>query len=309
MKESNYLNKMKSLLTTLLVVGFSALYGSNLKAEGTDCYLYYFGIGQPADHGRALECFESEKNYMFQILMTINGEGESGKKADVMSLFSLWEKDDQWNATSSLQARALRDAYNRKKSEGSIAKLNFCHDVARDTLNVNLCEYIEQLKGNAEGEKNLKAATENLPQEHRAALQKVNSKFKEFKELEEARTYESYISGTIRGLAAMAQAKFVQTNFQKRIVDLSSNKWPVGSSINEFTEAEAFLKKTIAEEREGKEKDYIEALDRAQKSWIEYRSAWLDFIASMKGKETARAVETSLIKERVDEIKNIPIGE
>src|SRR5947209_5678073 len=110
-----------------------------------DCSDVYFGIHHAPDFSRALKLCESERNWALLIVMHLNGEGTPIDVRKAEELLRAWQKEDP-SQSDSLEAQALRQAIDQRKQHPGVAypRLDFCRDVALDTVTMNTCASIDE---------------------------------------------------------------------------------------------------------------------------------------------------------------------
>ena len=119
---------------TALAITLALLQNSEPRTSATTCDAIYYGIGRPPDLAKAYECYASDGDFEMQIVMILNGDGMPQDPRRVEALFVEWSKHDNWQATSSAQAKALREALASLRAGRLNKHLDFCESIAGDTL-------------------------------------------------------------------------------------------------------------------------------------------------------------------------------
>ena len=127
-------------VTSLLAAPLAA---STPPTAVEDCDRAYFGIDREPDFPHALQCYRADKRWDLLIVMYLNGEGAPVDVAKAEALLQEWGREDQIPG-GSLEARALRAAIEeRRRNPGaSYPRIDYCRDVAEDTLTLNFCGYV-----------------------------------------------------------------------------------------------------------------------------------------------------------------------
>src|SRR5262249_10295801 len=114
----------------------------------------------------------------------------------------------------SLEARALRKEIDERKQHPEIShpRIDYCRDIAQDTLTLNFCGYVKDEIEEGRWEARMTEIRRGLTPAQRALFERMTKACSSFEEAEGGRAYSS-IGGTARTLAAMEQTSFVRARF------------------------------------------------------------------------------------------------
>lgn len=301
-----------------------------------DCDDYYYGIRRAPDLVKALRCYEKEKLWEMAIVMRLNGEGAPASVSKAEELMLAWQKDEP-TQVDSLEAEALRKIIDERKQHpgGPFARIDYCQDIAGDTISINGCAALQDDMGEAELEARMAKIKARLTPAEAAVLGKLVKEFEAFKKAEGGRMYQHYIDGTIRGFASFSQEALVRDNFLTMLQDTVEQRGlqPAGKEAYEAADRElnqayqADLRKSTAFwEDEIKDADqddlahyrsyvqeYKEAAKSAQLHWIRYRDLWAELAGLLyKDRKSvpdpALSMKAAVSRMRVSELKNDPVG-
>lgn len=301
-----------------------------------DCDDAYFGINRAADFPRALRCYQAEKRWDLLIVMYLNGEGTPVDIGKAESLLQEWAREDQVPG-GSLEARALREAIEERKQhpEASFPPIDYCRDLARDTLTLNFCGYVNDQIEEGRQETRIKEIRRELTPAQRSLLDQVMKAFSRFEEAEGGRAYQLYGGGTGRQLAAMGQASFVRAHFSTMIEETVARRGlqPADREAHEAADRELNqvyqddLRKVVEEQEEliqsSSQKElidmyraqiaaYKDAARKAQRQWILYRDLYAELARSLypdrrPGFDPALSLRTALTRVRADKLRHDPM--
>jgi uncharacterized protein YecT (DUF1311 family) len=299
-----------------------------------DCDDAYFGIHRASDFSRALRCYQSEKRWDLLIVMYLNGEGTRVDIGKAETLLQEWAREDQIPG-GSLEARGLREEIDERKQHPEISypRINYCRDIARDTLTLNFCGYVnDEIEENRFDARMAEVRCQLAPAQ-RALFDRMEKAFSLFEEAEGGRVYDS-IGGTARSLAAMGQESFVRARFSAVIEKTIARHGLQPSDRTDYEAADRELNQVyrddlhnFVEEREklietvGDPYDrsrveitlYKEATRKAQLRWIHYRDLYVDLARLLYPDrrptfDPALSLKTALTRIRVSELRHDPMG-
>jgi uncharacterized protein YecT (DUF1311 family) len=304
---------------------------------GVDCDDYYYGIRRAPDLAKALQCYEKKKIWEMAIVMRLNGEGAPASVARAEELLLAWQKADPTQADS-LQVMALRKIIDERKQHpgGPFALIDFCKDIAGDTVTMNACAALDADIEEAKLEARVAKLKKGLTPAAAAVLGKLVAEFEAFKKAEGRRMYQQWIGGTIRGMAASGQEDMVREDFLNLLRDTVEQQGlqPAGKDayeaadrelnqvyqkdVQQYTESwEDSIKNAGPQEDRNQYRRYIQdykadAKD-AQLHWIRYRDLWAELAGLLyKDKKSvpdpALSMKAAVTRMRVIELKNNPVG-
>ena len=332
-----FYKKTPDISPDLVAVKFS------IDGEEVDCDDYYFGVTVEPDFGKALQCYEANKflefegrSWEFLILMHLNGEGTPVDVKKAEELFKAWENALPHEVTS-MQADALREAIQERKRDPqkSYPRLEYCTDIAGDTVTLNFCSWIKERLAENDFETVMAITKAKLKGASKAIFDKVVAAFTLYQESESQRMYQQYIDGTIRRVAASEQASFVQEQFlslvketvEQRGITPADNR-AYEAADNELNQVyqddirdyvkfyEKLIKNAELVQAHERYKRFIEgykkAAKKAQIHWINYRDLWVELARSLNQKRTRTfdpivSMQTALTKLRTVELRNDPV--
>lgn len=329
----------RPLLLSLCAAGLLAtrLAASTPPTAVEDCDKAYFGIDQAADFPQALRCYQAEKRWDLLIIMYLNGEGTPVDVGKAETLLQEWAREDQIPG-GSLEAQALRKVIDERKQhpEGSYPPIDYCRDIARDTLTLNFCGYVSDQIEEGRQEARIKEIRRTLTPAQRSLLDQVMKAFSRFEDAEGGRAYQLYGGGTGRQLAAMGQASFVRAHFSTMIEETVARRGlqPADREAHEAADRELNqvyqddLRKVVEEQEElirsssqealidtyrAQIAAYKEAAREAQRQWIRYRDLYAELARLLypdrrPGFDPALSLKTALTRIRVDELRRDPMG-
>jgi len=301
-----------------------------------DCDGYYYGISGAPDFVRALRCYEAEQRWEMLIPMHLNGEGTPADVGRAEELLLAWQKQDPSQADS-LQVQAFRTIIDERKQHpgGPFAHVDFCDDVAGDTVNMNSCAALYEEMENAKLRARLAKIRSGLTAAQGVALDKVVAEFKVFQLAEGRRMYQQYIDGTIRGIASFGQKDFVRDQFSTLIQDTVERRGLQPADRGAYEAADRELNQVYRDDLRAYTDEYEELFKDGSKEyrdlhgghvekykkdskdaqihWIRYRDLCAELARLLyKGKKAAfdpaLSMKTAVTRIRVLELRNDPIG-
>jgi uncharacterized protein YecT (DUF1311 family) len=300
-----------------------------------DCDDYYYGIHHTQDLAKGLKCYEAEKRWEMLIVMSLNGEGTPVSVPKAEELLLAWQKADPSQAGSP-QAQALRKIIDERKPhpDEAFSQIDFCRDVARDTVSTTACAALEDEMAEAGVEAGVAQVKAGLTPAQAALLDKLVAEYEAFKQAEGRRTYQQAIDGTIRGMASFSQQGVVRSGFLSLLGDVVVRRelQPAGREDFEVAdralnrEYQKSLKDSTASWEDSAKKagsqadrdqyrryvqDYKAAAKSAQLHWIRYRDLWAELAGSLfkdtKGvPDPALSIKTAVTRMRVSELQSDP---
>ncbi len=328
----------RPLLLSLCAAGLLAtrLAASTPPTAVEDCDKAYFGIDQAPDFSRALQCYQSEKRWDLLIVMYLNGEGTPVNIGKAETLLQEWAREDQIPG-GSLEARALRDAIEERKQdpEASHPPIDYCRDIALDTLTVNFCGYVNGQIEEIRQEARIREIRRELTPAQRPLFDQVIKAFSRFEGAETTRAYQLYAGGTVRQLAAMGQESFVSAHLSAMIEKTVARRGLQPADRAAYDAADRELNQVyqddirkVVEEQEKLIQDvsenadlyraqlaaYKKAAREAQRQWIQYRDLYAKLARSLYPDrrrptfDPALSLKTALTRIRISELRHDPLG-
>jgi uncharacterized protein YecT (DUF1311 family) len=330
---------MKSIAIVLIFGALAFAWGcaSSAASGEVDCDDYYYGIRRSPDLARALKCYEAEKMWEMSIVMHLNGEGTPASVAKAEELLMAWQKADPSQADSR-QVEALRKIIDEHKRHpgGPFSRIDFCRDIAGDTVTMNACAALD---GDVE-EAKLEARVEKLKKElappESAALVKLVAEFEAFKKAEGRRMYQQSIDGTIRGMASLGQEDMVREDFLALMGDMIEQRGLQSAGKEAYEAADRKLNQAYQEDVRGYTtswedrikdagphedrnlyrqyiQDYKADAKNAQLHWTRYRDLWAELARLLYKDQKAvpdpvLSMKAAVTQMRVIELKNDPVG-
>ncbi|MEO7419651.1 MAG: lysozyme inhibitor LprI family protein [Thermoanaerobaculia bacterium] len=325
-------------LACLCAVGISAaaLAAASSPPSKEDCDNYYLGIHGVPDLAKALRCYKAEQRWEMLIVMSLNGEGAPVSIPRAEELLLAWQREDP-NQANSLQAMALSEIIDerRQHSDGSFPRVDFCRDIAQDTVAMNSCAALDCEIDEVRLETMLAKVKAGLTPVEAAALDKVVVGFKAFESAEGGRAYQRYIGGTGRIIAAIEQVGFVRDQFSTLTQNTVERRQLQPADRGAYEAADRELNQVYRDDIRTYTKDYEEQIkddqyangDRyrffieeykkdskdAQIHWIRYRDLCAELARLLyKGKkgefDPALSMKTAVTRIRVLELRNDPMG-
>jgi hypothetical protein len=196
-----------------LAITLALLQNSEPRVSATKCDVIHYGIGRPPDLAKAYECYASDGDFEMQIVMILNGDGMPQDPRRVEALFIEWSKHDNWQATSSAQAKALREALVSLRAGRLNKHLDFCESIASDTLAGLRCDSLRTLTRETELNHLLDNTAKTLQPSQRAAFVTLRETFRTFLNAEGARGGQLFIRGTIRHTAGSLLEDHIREHF------------------------------------------------------------------------------------------------
>jgi uncharacterized protein YecT (DUF1311 family) len=285
----------------------------------------YFGIHHGApDFSKALRCYEANKEWQFLILLHLNGEGTPADVQKAEELMHAWEKAEPDQA-GSLEGKALREAIDRGKVHPGEpqARLDYCKDVARDTLALNFCGGIHEEIAEVQGQATIAKVRGQLKPDERAIFDSVVAAFKAFQEADAKRMFQQYSGGTIRNLAGLGQSAFVRERFLALLQETVGQRGLQPADEKAYQAADGELNRVYREAIERYTKNsgadgaqveaYRKDLKEAQLRWIRYRDLWAKLARSLYTEKSgafdpALSMKTAVTQSRVRELRHDPVG-
>jgi uncharacterized protein YecT (DUF1311 family) len=301
-----------------------------------DCNDYYFGITGPRDFAKALRCFEANQDWDFLILMHLNGEGTPADVRKAEELLENWKKTAPADADS-LQAEALGKAIDERKQhpEKAHPRLNYCEDIALDTVHMNECAAIDDEIAEVAFKAEMAKVRTGLTPDQGSLFDRLLREFAAFKDAESKRAYSQWIEGTIRNLQAVGQASSVRDGFLELVRTTVAKRGLKPVSERAYAKADGELNRvyredvaTYAREHEDQIKessdreyqatqkryilDYRQSAREAQLHWIRYRDLGAELARSLypkaPGFDPALSMKTEMTRIRVRELRGSTQG-
>jgi uncharacterized protein YecT (DUF1311 family) len=326
---------MRHAICAVLVL-FASLAAAPAASREVDCDDYYYGIRRAQDLVKALRCYEKEKLWEMAIVMRLNGEGAPASVAKAEELLLAWRKAEPTQADS-LQAEALRKIIDERKQHpgGPFPRIDFCQDIAGDTVTMNGCAALQDDMGEAELEARVAKIKARLTPAEAAGLGKLVAEFEVFKKAEGGRMYQQSIDGTIRGLASFGQQDLVRENFLTLLQDTVERRGLQAAGKEDYEAADRELNQVYqndiqeyvalqedniktADQQEYRDQyrryiqDYKADTKSTQLHWIRYRDLFAELARLLyKDRQSmpdpALSMKAAVTRMRAIELKNDPI--
>ncbi len=282
-----------------------------------DCDDAYFGINRASDFSHALQCYQAEKRWDLLIVMYLNGEGTPVDVGKAETLLQDWAREDQVPG-GSLEARALRLAIEERKQHPGIPypRIDYCRDIARDTLTENFCGYVNDEIEEIRQKTRIAEIRRELTPAQGALFNQVMKAFSRFEDAEGRRAYQLY-GGTIRQIAAMGQVAFVRAQLSATIEETVARRGLQPADQETYDAADRELNQVYRDDLRRVVEDliagYKEAAREAQRRWIRYRDLYVDLARSLYPDrrptfDPALSLKTALTRSRISELRHDPLG-
>ena len=297
------------------------------------CVNAYYGIGQRVNYDKAYKCFQSKNVYEFMAIMQLNGEGTPKNAQKAEQTMKLWFKSDPDNADN-VDADQMRQAVAAHLADPHAPRTDFCDDVGYTTYSMDFCSDVQNRLQEQKTRKAMHAIRASLNPAQQVLWDSIQNAEKIYARAEGLRIYKRYESGTIRAIAADAQVSSVRDDFQGLMTTVFANRslkpassLTVGrlnselrkkykSDIDEFIQDEAYLIEpdSSAEERRqyaSTVADYKIDAKNSQTAWETLRkkcAALAKGIYKQKGVDWSVSVSAAMLKLRIEEIENDPVG-
>jgi uncharacterized protein YecT (DUF1311 family) len=326
---------MRSQLGVLLLLSLGAPASARAEAPANEsCDVYYFGIGQRRDLGRAFACEmaepEERRNWVLVSVMYLNGEGTS---RDVRRARAALEhnRPEECGVTCAVLDEVLRR--HEAAPNKSYRRIDYCKDIAQTTLDVNYCLGVETRRDAFRRKREAKALVVGLPPESSKRFTALAQAFAKFKEADGLREYQNFKEGTIRGEASAIMEKRVSKHhaaalaaWGPKATQVSAGARPLADADRELNEVYrgimAGLSDALAEaqttpdpeERKSRVQAATEvktATRDAERAWMRYAEAWKGFVKAARpdDAEALESLRAFLTEQRIRELKYPSIGE
>ncbi|MBV8453465.1 MAG: hypothetical protein JOZ29_14530 [Deltaproteobacteria bacterium] len=292
------------------------------------CIVAYFGIDRPINYPEALSCFEHERDWPFVVLMHLNGEGVSPdlRQAESLLVSEKWQNPEAFTGS---QAAALEAAIRtcRQSPNQRCAHLDYCKDLADSTLNMEICDALDQVSDESALSQTIAAFENQLSPADRTTFGQVAAEFKAYQLAESRRVSDAVIPGTLYYLAGSGQAALVREDFVKLLAETRASGKLKSITYDQYRLAAKHLWRVYGEDiarmiGEGQEidkeyrwviTDYIKAAQESQRHWLRLRDLLAKLAASqscnsMKGFDPAMALKFAVTTTRLAELRSNPIG-
>ena len=152
--------------------------------------------------------------------MYLNGDGTPRDLRKAQEVIATGEKTYPYELDFEMTP-ILRKAIDRCKSDvhKSCPRVDYCKDLATRTLDMEICQAIDQLDGETASSRAIGLLKSKLSVGDNVIFDRAVAEFKAYQLAEMGRAYDASIDGTIRGLAGSGQAAFVRENFQQLMAE------------------------------------------------------------------------------------------
>jgi len=253
------------------------------------------------------------------------------------TLLQEWAREDQIPG-GSLEAGALREEIDERKQHPEISypRIDYCRDIAQDTLTLNFCGYVSEQVEGVRRETRIREIRRTLTPAQGSLFDQVVKAFSRFESAETTRAYQLYAGGTGRQLAAMGQDTFVSAHLSAMLEETVVRRGlqPTDRAAYEAADRELNqvyqddLRKVVEEQEKliqsTSQKELIDmyraqidayrkAAREAQLQWLRYRDLYADLARSLYPDrrptcDPALSLKTALTRIRVDELRHDPLG-
>ena len=288
---------------------------------------YYYGFGVNQDYQKAFTMFTAEKNISYLVMMYINGDG---RPKDLDKAQELLTKE----ASHCLHVSELQMAINERRGvpEQEQRRIGFC-DLAYTTPELNYCVDLENRLEQKKYDEMLLQLHAELSTKAKEILAKIEQESQTIQRIDAARSYTSYLNGSIRGVARASTEGYIKERHYKRIEAFLVKRTLPNSSSTALQAADKELNVVYQSQRQA-EKDLLDTdadpetqaatkkiieeqlsnLKYAQLAWIRYRDLWVELLLLHRPKQVdsdeqiATSIKTILTMERTTELTYDPIG-
>jgi hypothetical protein len=292
------------------------------RTSATTCDALYYGLGRAPDLAGAYRCYGADGDFAMQIIMAFNGDGVARSRRLVEKLFDAWERKAPGESLSGY-TDPLRVALGSLQAGTPVQRLVFCEHLASGTQDGMRCDAIRQFVLEADATRALRRTAGSLSSEQRSAFERLRESFATFLTAEGERGYQVFVTGSIRHSAGALQEDYVREHFLSHVAAIVGRRSLRPSLDGRLRAAvgdlDAVYQADLAAHEDG-EKDamgigagYRVVTATAKTAWDEYRQAWMRMVVTlpipaMAPPDAARAVETMLTLERIDELKHNILG-
>lgn len=255
-----------------------------------DSYKLYSGIGTKADYIAARKCAWSERLAQQGGIEPSDTDTYSETIANMYGgsgmLAILYANGEGVEKNKSL---ALRFACE-SDFEGAMlpqietdAKVHYCSDVAYTTIEMNFCAFWNSEIAAQKRQDSLDAIMQNWPQKDRDLFKLLQKASEDY--VEAHGRGEVYQGGTIRGLRTNGIEEHQRDKFLEAVQSFESGHFPKGTQ-SDFAKADSNLNATYrkvltlaAAQNFGEDDGLIrpEGIRNAEREWLTYRDAWIEF--------------------------------
>jgi uncharacterized protein YecT (DUF1311 family) len=291
------------------------------SSDENDCDAIYYGIDTEINHVNAFACYESQNKFDLMIVMSLNGEGVDRDLLQLRNLFLEWARVDPWNANESLHSQALKRALLAAE-KGSTEHIDYCNDIAGDTLALNRCAGITIRVSKSNFKKINSRYLSIIPIGSQAAFIKMTHAFQKFVGMDADAAYAINISGSIRGIAAFRQEYNLLDNYATLTARIFEHRDISVTPKLDIFKADRDLNKKYKEimgfltsnRNSIYEVDPPNSLKKSQRAWIEYRDAWgflsrelvmSGFLVNISAEDATATVKKILTDNRISEIESL----
>jgi hypothetical protein len=313
-------------------------------AENARCFLgaspceyFFFGIDRPPDYGKALTCCEASESWPFIALMYLNGDGTPRNLPKAEAVLRAWRQKDG-NEFNDDQAATLQTVINECQRGGlkSCRRVDYCADLARNTLDLNTCAAVDEVRAEAKLRAKMVQVRSSLNVKDRARFDRVVAAFEAYELQEMRRGYAATADGTARDLAGLDQAAFARNNFLKLVRQTVESRGLESANADVYRRTDdelgriyrddiretvaawqddltdPGLPKDIVQRDQSYIADYQSAAHESQLAWFKFRDSYAQ-LADLLYQETAgvldpgRSARTELTKLRIAELRHEPL--
>jgi uncharacterized protein YecT (DUF1311 family) len=280
---------------------------SALKEKNSENY--YYGIGVKVDYvtGRYLafkEFQDTTNNYPevggASVLMMLYANGYKVTKNLDIAIRLACANVDGADAEIEYRVAHLKGIKARKVD----TLFDVCQDITSGLMS-GVCVDIDVSINEWHRKQVIDSLTKNWPMKDTMALSKLMRVAGIFFDARSGNEVD--LSGTMRAALSLGEQDSLESCMFHEILQANSNKLPVYTD-KQFSEADSMLNVMYKKVMEKKVSPYDwgtvtkDGIKTAERKWIPYRDAWVEFIKTVYPAINASSIETILTKQRTDEL-------
>lgn len=233
----------------------------------------YYGIGVHFDYVKARHCAFAKDNHDVLMMLYANGLGVPRNYA-VAKMAACRAPSAPMETSGRLEHLARMQT----GKEGPSPKIDICDDATSGSLAGRCATIAAALAGQERDEKIERLATRWSDAE-KAALHQLRKRVAAFVD---ARSHgEVDVSGTARVAFVREEARLLEDDFLLSLQEFEAGKLP-SFSLDDFARADLELNQVYQRLKAQKDPAYVgaivfEEIQKAQRSWLAYRDAWVAF--------------------------------
>jgi len=301
------------------------------------CIEPYLGIDGAPDYPKALQCFESTKNWFFVALMYLNGEGTLRNAEKAAAALNTWEQEKSGRFDRDRTVMTLNKAIGEcRQHPRSCSRVDFCDDLAESDREIEICLAVGQCAEEAAMSREIFGTRGELSPADRVLLDRVVTEFKAYQLDDMQREYQASIEASMRDIAGAGQAGFVRQNFRELVAKTVRARGLRAVATRSYDaldgqlnrEVSRVLSKRVQAWEEDlrdpgmkahwdQEKSYIEDYKKAaresQDQWVKFRDSCAELANSLYRSragqfDPAVSMKAFVTRLRIAELRYDPIG-